>query len=481
MSELYDEAQQWADAGASWRPKDLAGSIAQIKAGTLTQIAPSVGFMTNGTPLFYTSAINGIAGSAGSGKSFMAALLTKEHIEAGGTCFYIDWEATDTGLLLRLADMGADLNEIGQGLFYVQPETSFDDGGQSLLEILAEHHEALVIIDTVGEALAGDNLNGNEDKDVAPWFQKFPAAAARLGHCVVVIDHLPKNTDNHGSPIGSQRKQAAISGAQFIIKPGQAFSRSQDGHAVLEVAKDRHGHFAKGEKVARLVVASAGTQVAIVPEENTGKNFKPTHLMDKVTEFLASQPDRTASSLTAIREAVPGKSAYVSRAVRELVSSGVVIETPNKTRGNSYTLQDPFLANRSRPPYRGGNGGNDSLAASGTIGNDWEPLETNPLLPALTQEASGERLGTIGNDQAEKRGTIRPNGSRKETVKNSGGSPQSTRTQPEGVANQDPLQSTPFYKDEEKFKDCAGGCGKPLEKDKHPDPYCTSCQKKIPA
>ena len=438
----------------TWLPKDITAKIEQVQNGTLSTIKPTVGALTDGTPLFYAQAVNGVAGVAGVGKSYLAALLAKQHIHAGGLVIYVDWEANEDPLLLRLYDMGADLDQLKEGLRYVQPETMFADGGSALLDYLAGYRDALVIIDTAGEALAADNLNGNEDKDVAGWFQKFPTAAARLGHCVVVVDHLPKNPDNQGAPIGSQRKQAAITGVQYILKPGQAFSRVQDGYATVQVVKDRHGNFTRGDTIARLEIEDAGTSVCLTPEANTGDAFKPTVLMDRVIKFLESQPDQTAGSMTAITDSVSGKASYVRQAVRALIGEGLVVESAGSTRGTKYTLKDSVSANPSRPPYRGGTDRTDSIATRGRIGTDWDGLERNADRPAGLQDSAGDGLGRIGTDSPKNRGRIRPNPTRKETVK-----------------------SDPKYADEDQWQDCAQ-CHDPKPVETLDRGLCTKCVSK---
>src|SRR5690606_21078951 len=95
-------------------------------------------------------------------------------------------------------------------------------------------------------------------QEVARWFKTWPRRIARH-HCapaVVVLDHLAKAGDTGLWPIGSQRKRAAIDGAQYIqrVGRGRGFSRKRAGSATLTCAKDRGGHYQAGQKVAELVV-----------------------------------------------------------------------------------------------------------------------------------------------------------------------------------------------------------------------------------
>lgn len=57
----------------------------------------------------------------------------------------------------------------------------------------------------------------------------------------MLLDHMVKSDDGGLWPIGSQRKRAAITGAQYVAEVAVPFSKTADGMVALKVAKDRHG------------------------------------------------------------------------------------------------------------------------------------------------------------------------------------------------------------------------------------------------
>src|SRR5690606_3665542 len=109
----------------------------------------------------------------------------------------------------------------------------FRDGGQALLDLVAAVDPALVVVDSTGEALSLEGANPNADEDIAAWFREVPKRIARSGPAVLLLDHMPKSSDSDLWPIGSQRKRAAIDGAQYLQEVVTSFSREKAGVARL--------------------------------------------------------------------------------------------------------------------------------------------------------------------------------------------------------------------------------------------------------
>jgi hypothetical protein len=78
------------------------------------------------------------------------------------------------------------------------------------------------------------------------------AHAADAGMAVVLIDHSTKAADNPLHPSGSKRKRAAITGASYLVTAPKPLTKDRGGDLMLTCAKDRHGHFRRGEHVARV-------------------------------------------------------------------------------------------------------------------------------------------------------------------------------------------------------------------------------------
>ncbi|GAB2480504.1 hypothetical protein GCM10027030_13150 [Luteococcus sediminum] len=158
-----------------------------------------------------------------------------------------------------------------------------------------------MVIDSIGESLALDGKNPNADEEVSLWFrQGFANMAAEFETCaVVIIDHLPKNSDGRFS-IGSQRKRSALKGAQYRQEMVNPFSRDEVGYAKLVVTKDREGTAASGTTVAELMVNTAIGGTIELWEPDPAHTTPASDLIpERIKEFLKANPGASKKSLEA--------------------------------------------------------------------------------------------------------------------------------------------------------------------------------------
>lgn len=251
-------------AASDWQPQDLDAVLAQIEAGTLQTVVPEVGQVQvpDGEPargLLYEGRVNGIAGESGGGKSWIALAIGVEQMQAGRTFVYVDHEDSLSTAALRLVTLGCPLDLVRSRFRYVHPDSFSEDGVRSLVRSIEAG--TYVVVDSTGESLAAAGLKQNADEDVAGWFSQLPKPLAEAGATVLLLDHMVKSEDGGLWPIGSQRKRAAITGVQYIVKTiaGQAPSRTSDGMAQLVVAKDRHGAYEVGSTASVVRFTHPGT------------------------------------------------------------------------------------------------------------------------------------------------------------------------------------------------------------------------------
>lgn len=333
--------------GASWQPVDLADTLAGLLAGTITRHAPSVGRRDDGAALFYPGKVNGVAGASGSGKTWTALHAAAQELAAGSTVIYVDLEDDAAGVVGRLLDIGADPAVIGERFRYVSPDESYGLAARTFLEALVvDLAPSLVVIDSTGESMALDGAKPNDDDDTARWFRRLPTALARRGPAVVVLDHVIKADDGGLWPIGSQRKRAAINGAQYMQTTLRPFAKDTAGAAKLVCAKDRHGNYRPGQKVADLAVTPAGDRLEVelrTPEAATttaGETFRPTGYMERVSNALrlAGEP----LTFNGITDRVTGKRQVIRTAVDVLIAEGHITTEPGPRSSTLHTLAKPF-------------------------------------------------------------------------------------------------------------------------------------------
>ena len=341
-----DAEPEQIEPGASWAALDLADIVAGLTTGTLTRHAPTVGRRDDGTALFYAGKVNGVAGASGSGKTWTALVCAAQEIPTRHVVF-IDLEDDPAGVVGRLLDLGADPADVLARFHYVRPDEAFGLASAEALAGLLALDPVLVVIDSTGESLALDGARPNDDDDVARWFRKLPAAIARRGPAVVVLDHMTKAEDGGLWPIGSQRKRAAISGAQYVQTVVKAFGKGADGMAKLVCAKDRHGTHTQGERTADLAMSPdtrGGVSAVLRAPQEAAKpgsvSWRPTALMERVSRAIedATEP----MSWRAVDSAVPGKSTHKQTALRELVSGGYVVAQDGARNAKLHTSVNPY-------------------------------------------------------------------------------------------------------------------------------------------
>lgn len=229
---------------SGWGDVPLDGILAQIEAGTFSLPTPSVGMLADGSSgLFYPGRVNGVAGESGAGKGWIALMVAAEQMGLGRDAYYLDFEDSPALALLRLVRVLEVAPALVRDRFhYVHPSHHDVEGIAELVARVAATPGALVVVDSTGESMAAAGLNQNHDEEVAAWFQSLAHPLADQGGAtVLLLDHMVKAEDGGLWPIGSQRKRAAITGAQYVAEVADPFSKSKNGMVALRVAKDRHG------------------------------------------------------------------------------------------------------------------------------------------------------------------------------------------------------------------------------------------------
>ncbi len=328
--------------GGDWAPVDLAA----VLSGHQDPPRPTILRPPGGTPLLYPGRVNSMFGEAGVGKTWIELAAISEVIGGGGTAMLIDLEDTAHGIASRLRLLGLSDAVIADGLVYLAPSTPWGPQAQAAVAgLLAERSVDLVCIDSTGEAMAAAGVKGNDDDDVARWFVGFPRWIANRGPAVLVVDHIPKDTSGPSlSPIGSQRKLAAINGAAYRVDAITVPSQTADGLLKLTCAKDRHGNHRKGDEVATVAVTHPALTRVAVTLRGTGRSVapaeiaRPTHLMEAISRLLEAHPGLSGRE---IESRVNGRAQTIRRAVQLLTADGYIEQDPT-ARMFAYRVARPF-------------------------------------------------------------------------------------------------------------------------------------------
>lgn len=309
--------------------------------GTLQREVPTLGKLPDGSALFYSGRINQVLGDSNAGKSWTALLTSLQELQAGQHVLFFDFEDSPQGILTRLLDMGATREQLVQCFHYVRPDTSFDVvAAAAVLGLVRRVRPTLAVVDSTGESLAVEGKNPNADEEVALWFRGLPRQLADAGCCVLLLDHLPKASDGKFA-IGRQRKRAAITGASYMQKMVEPFSRERAGHSSLTVAKYRLGNGAQDQDVANLCVNPFPTLAKhlaqfTVPAAETRPNVR-AELRERVVAHLRQFPGETKNQ---VQKSVKGDNTAISSAIADLVDEGLARTEPGPNGGHRVYLTD---------------------------------------------------------------------------------------------------------------------------------------------
>ena len=330
----------------TWHPIDLAAIIDAVVNGLDGDDAPTILRRSDGLGLFYPGEVNGIHGASGSGKTWFALHGCAQEVRSGRYVVYIDHEGNPRGIVRRLLALGVTADEVAARFLYVQPETAFPEGGEALVTFVRDFQPSLVVIDSTGEGLALHGANPNADEEVARWFQQVPRRLASLGPAIGLVDHGAKASGSELWPIGSQRKRAAITGAQFYVETLTEFSREKAGALRAICAKDRGGHFTVGQPVAVLHVTpedDGRRRRALTAPNPEDRRPTPEARAEAAQRELASRivallADGQALSGNAIETALGGNRGAARAAVSRLVNEGTVSRFPGPKRAILHKL-----------------------------------------------------------------------------------------------------------------------------------------------
>lgn len=348
--ELFEEETLSGSEGGE--VTDLSELVEALENGSEERPRPSVG------ELLYAERVNGVYGNYTAGKTWFSLYLAKLNMEEGGSTLLVDYEDSALGIADRCRMLHPKL--AGAVAHYRPPAGAVpvDD----LRDIIEERGVTLVIIDSTGEALAAAGCNPNSDEEVARWFRTVPDALAELGPAMLLLDHIAKKNDGTPTPVGSFRKGAAITGAQFVLENKVGFSRMYEGWSQLTCTKDRCGYYATGQVVGRvefkpqddggLKVQLRRGDVEVVDEFDSYERSVMEHVRRRMYEVHGKpDPDNPSGpaldgrqTLTEIRREVGRDSGKVGTAIKSLERRNyLVIEHLKQGKGTRdvYKLAPP--------------------------------------------------------------------------------------------------------------------------------------------
>ncbi|MEO6627898.1 MAG: AAA family ATPase [Aquihabitans sp.] len=398
VEQAAEVAEEIADQQrGDWAPIDLD----DVLNGDHQPPLPEILQPPTGPALIYKCRVNAIFGESGVGKTWVTLAAIAEVIRNGGTVMQIDLEDTPHGIVARLIALGLTPKQIREQFIYLSPETGWSAVAQAVVaQIIEDRHPELVVIDSVGEAMAAAGVKGNDDDDVARWFVQFPKFIAHRGPAVIIVDHVPKDPNAPSRyMIGSQRKTAATNGAIYRVESIKTPSKTDDGMLKLVVAKDRHGNHTQGKTAAMVAITHSlegGVILTLSQPDATPQNedgsFRPTIIMERVSRVVEDTPGLSGRE---IESRVVGKAVHVRTATGLLLTEGFIDSVMQTGKGGGFRFE-------SVKPFRNDLDVVESHAVSPRIerarptasyrvpeAGDAVPLQPRPPAPSPTGQGRG--------------------------------------------------------------------------------------------
>lgn len=317
---------------SSWRPIDL------LTVGDGPSVLPTIG------GLFYPGHRHVVMGEPESVKSWISLCIAADEVKRGEHVFCFDFESSPRDILGRLRDLRLTDGEL-ERFHYIQPSEPLSG---DLAGLARESKPSLCIVDAMIGALSLHGLDPNQAVDVESLHRHLIDPLASSGAAVVIIDHVAKDKERRGRfATGSERKIGRVDVALSVTMVSP-FGRGRTARAVVTTMKDRPGCLLRPKAAEVELRSDPGSgkvtwSISFGGSESEGGSFRPTVLMQRVSEFLQAQSEAVTQSH--VEASVYGQAKALRLATATLVDEGYVAQE-NGARGAKLLS--------SKRPYPGG-------------------------------------------------------------------------------------------------------------------------------
>lgn len=249
--ELY-RSLTGADDAATWRMKTLAGSMTSPK--------PDVLQLVDGGCLLYSGELNMIWGKKSAGKTWLADMAIREQVRKGRQAMLLDFENGDDRIRHRFRNSLALTEREYEMVNYVTAPAGGWPGEKAAGVRLDDI--GIVVIDSMTGALRMLDLKSSSGDDVEKFMLMNVRPFMEAGICVLVLDHVTHNEEQHDRPKDSTHKLNRVQGAGYLASNNEPMAVGRRGWSTLTLYKDNAGGIAAAteEAAAHLIVDSTGKE-----------------------------------------------------------------------------------------------------------------------------------------------------------------------------------------------------------------------------
>jgi hypothetical protein len=337
----------------------IYGDIAALLSGGLPDApTPEVLRRNDGVGMFYSGQVNSLFGPPECGKTHISVGTVAEALTNGGKAVFIDLDHNgilSTATRLLAAGVPPETLQDLDRFRYKEPEDRED-----LIETVADLRAwkpDVAIIDSVGELLPMMGLNSNSPDDFTIAHTAVLKPLAMAGSCVVIIDHVAKNTESQAQgPTGTAAKARAIGGTMLRVTIKDQFAPGRGGSAYLNIKKDRHGGLRAAsptgdkEPLAGTFKMFPDSSFAVYAPTDGERAPEAAPGADLAALNALNPPPESVRDVMARLQWGNHRAALTLRVWREQIAAvtvtdmgGVVTATPSGTRNSAVTQQQATL------------------------------------------------------------------------------------------------------------------------------------------
>ena len=293
--------------------------------------------------MLYPGKTHVIAG-ARDAKTFWLVAIALEQIRHGRYVLWVDLEMS-SGHHQPAAQPRGERRRSSRRFIYVRPEEALFGKDADVLEqerfaqLMRSLNPSLVVVDSFDAALSLEGLDPNSTADVESWWRIFRPRFTIGGAALGLLDHLAKSRDNRGSwSIGSQRKKGGADvHMQLILQTPLSFTTI--GRSKALITKDRGGRLTRPTHGSIVFEPDGSGRVTYrldtskqAESSSEAGSFRPTHLMQSVSEALETAAETAAEPLSRneLEKRVSGQATAKRRAIDILISEGFANEQLGK-------------------------------------------------------------------------------------------------------------------------------------------------------
>lgn len=304
------------------------------------QPAPEV-FGSGG--VLYRPSLTWVTGEPASGKSLLCMVWASDVIKAGGRVLWLDEEAGTKDTIGKFQALGMKADYLQNSLFYLPPmPRDLAKQTEEFHQFVERTNPELIIMDSAAMILANSGVEEDSNNGVSHFNSHvILPLVKRMGHSVLVIDHVSKNSQTSRYARGAGSKLSGVD-MSLSVRTTKPFSKNKSGALELRVRKDRQGNLAEDTfwDIDVVVGPHGVTFDFSEPKDPVSRTaaISDETMEERILEYIKEHPGASKTGV----EKVPGRKNEKKRAIlRGLLASGTIVDRGGNSGSAFYSVGSP--------------------------------------------------------------------------------------------------------------------------------------------